>query len=77
MNAPIEVGPAQWCLECPGKMVLPDTEYAITWDGKGFFRVCWNGSLIGLCAGLEAAQDKAMEHMKNWLKMGLQPDKAD
>ena len=72
-----EIGPAQWRLERPGRMVLPDTGYAITWDGLGSFIVTWNDNKIGAAGALEGAQDHAMWHMKSMLKMGLRPEQAD
>ena len=62
-----------WVLTAPGEMTLTNTNYVISWDGRGNFFVFWNGEKIGSSGTSAGAKDHAAWHLRELLAMGLEP----
>ena len=62
-----------WHIISPGRLELPGTLYAITWDGHVSPVVWWNGKTIGAAGNLDGAKEYAMWHAGQLLAIGLDP----
>lgn len=62
-----------WITTAPGRMELPPTKYAITWDGGTTINVLWDGKHIASPGNIDSAKDHVQWHMKRLLTFGFDP----